>query len=96
MTARVTVQTLKDAVVIPQAAIINATNGTFVYVAGEDNAARQVPVKRLHAFGDYAAVTGLAGNEKVITEGKQNLRPGGKIRLAGKPGAAPKAKKEQA
>ena len=96
VTARVTVQTLKDAVVIPQAAIINATNGTFVYVAGEDNAARQVPVKRLHAFGDYAAVTGLAGNEKVITEGKQNLRPGGKIRLAGKPGAAPKAKKEQA
>jgi len=98
---RVTVQTLKDAVVIPQAAIINASSGTFVYVAGEDNAARQVPVKRLHAFGDYAAVTGLAGNEKVITEGKQNLRPGGKIRLAGqgKPGdkpAAPKAKKEQA
>ncbi|MBQ5961800.1 efflux RND transporter periplasmic adaptor subunit [Massilia sp. ZL223] len=101
VTARVTVQTLKDAIVIPQSAIINSASGVFVYVAGEDNAARQVPVKRLHAFGDYAAVTGLAGNEKVITEGKQNLRPGGKIRLAGqgKPGdkaAAPKAKKEQA
>ncbi|MBQ5942795.1 efflux RND transporter periplasmic adaptor subunit [Massilia sp. AB1] len=101
VSARVTVQTLKDAVVIPQSAIINSTSGVFVYVAGEDNAARQVPVKRLHAFGDYAAVAGLAGNEKVITEGKQNLRPGGKIRLVGqgKPGdkaAAPKAKKEQA
>ncbi|OON59859.1 efflux transporter periplasmic adaptor subunit [Massilia sp. KIM] len=84
VTARVTVQTIRDAVVIPQTAIITSTAGTFVYVAGADGAARQVPVKRLHAFGDFAAVSGLAGNESVITEGKQNLRPGGKIRLAGK------------
>jgi RND family efflux transporter MFP subunit len=86
---RVTVQTIRDAVVIPQNAIITSTIGTFVYVVGEGNEARQVKVARLHGFGEYAAVTGLAGNEKVITEGKQNLRPGGKIRLAGaKPDAA--------
>ena len=42
-----------------------------------------------------AEVTGMAANEKVITAGKQNLRPGGKIRLAGKPSSAPKAKKDQ-
>lgn len=95
VTARVTVQTLKDAVVVPQTAIITSTGGTFVYVVGEGNAARQVPVKRLHAFGDFAAVTGLAGNEQVITEGKQNLRPGGKIRLAGK-GGKPEAGKGEA
>ena len=82
VTARVTIQTLKDAVVIPQAAIITSTAGTFVYVVGPDQAARAVPVQRLHAFGLQAAVTGLAGGEKVITEGKQNLRPGGKVRLA--------------
>ncbi|SFD91501.1 efflux RND transporter periplasmic adaptor subunit [Massilia yuzhufengensis] len=80
---RVTVQTLRDAVVIPQNAIITGTAGTFVYVVGEGNEARQVKVARLHGFGEYAAVTGLAGTEKVITEGKQNLRPGGKVRLAG-------------
>lgn len=79
----VTVQTIRDAVVIPQNAIITATNGTFVYVVGEGNQAKQVKVARLHGFGEYAAVTGLQGTEKVITEGKQNLRPGGKIRLAG-------------
>ncbi|WP_306395266.1 efflux RND transporter periplasmic adaptor subunit [Telluria beijingensis] len=99
VTANVVVQTLKEAVVIPQTAIITATNGTFVYVLGEGNSARQVPVQRVYAFGDRAAVTGLKGNEQVITEGKQNLRPGGKVRLAGqgaKP-AAPAAKKgEQA
>ena len=90
VTANVVVQTLKDAVVIPQTAIITATNGTFVYVLSEGNAARQVPVQRVYAFGDRAAVTGLKGNEQVITEGKQNLRPGGKVRLAG-PGAKPAA-----
>lgn len=82
VTARVIVQTLKDAVVIPQTAIITATNGTFVYVLADGNSARQVPVKRVYAFGDHAAVTGLSGSEQVITEGKQNLRPGGKVRLA--------------
>jgi hypothetical protein len=29
-----------------------------------------------------AAVSGLSGDEKVITDGKQNLRPGGKVKLA--------------
>lgn len=100
VTAHVTVQTLKDAVVIPQGAIVTQNNGIFVYVVGEGNAARQVPVKRVHAYGDQAVVTGLNGNEQVITEGKQNLRPGGKVRLAGAAGskpAAPVAKKgEQA
>ena len=86
VTANVVVQTLKNAVVIPQTAIITATNGTFVYVLGEGNSARQVPVQRVYAFGDQAAVTGLKGDERVITEGKQNLRPGGKVRVAGQAG----------
>ncbi|WP_229508052.1 efflux RND transporter periplasmic adaptor subunit [Massilia sp. Dwa41.01b] len=100
---RVTVRTIKDAVVIPQSAIIINAEGTFVYVAEHDGTARMVPITRLHAFGLNAAVTGLAGNEQVITEGKQNLRPGGKVRLAGarqqgKPGAqdAPAARKDKA
>ena len=89
VTTRVTVQTIRDAVVIPQNAIITGTSGTFVYVVGEGNVANQVKVARLHGFGEYAAVTGLSGTEKVITEGKQNLRPGGKVRPAGAPGAKP-------
>ncbi|MFL6675437.1 MAG: efflux RND transporter periplasmic adaptor subunit [Massilia sp.] len=78
----VTVQTIKDAVVIPQAAIIINAKGTYVYVVEKDQTARLVPVRRLHGFGLNAAVSGLAGDEQVITEGKQNLRPGGKVRLA--------------
>ncbi len=79
--ARITVRTLKDAIVIPQAAIITNTRGTSVYVV-DGETARSVPVARVHSFGVEAAVTGLEGGEKVITEGKQNLRPGGKVRIA--------------
>ena len=94
---RVTVRTIKDAVVIPQNAIIINAQGTFVYVAEKDGTARQVPIARQHAFGLNAAVTGLNGDEQVITEGKQNLRPGGKVRLAGaKPHAAPAGKDKAA
>ena len=87
VTAWVTVRTLKDVIVIPQAAIFTNTRGTFVYVVDADQTAKLLPVARLHSFGLNAAVSGLAGTEQVITEGKQNLRPGGKVRLADAEGA---------
>jgi RND family efflux transporter MFP subunit len=83
---KVTVQTIKDAVVVPQNAIITNAQGTYVYVLDKDNSARQVPVQRLYGAGIDAAVSGLTGAEQVITEGKQNVRPGGKVRLASEMG----------
>ncbi|RSZ55824.1 efflux RND transporter periplasmic adaptor subunit [Massilia atriviolacea] len=77
--ARVTVRTLRGAVVIPQAAIVASPAGAFVYAVGQDRTVRQVPVTRLHVFGASAAVTGLAGGETIVTEGKQNLKPGARI-----------------
>ena len=77
-----TIRTLKDAIVVPQNAIITNTRGTFVYTVGPDNTAKVANIERVHAFGGDAAVRGLAGDEKIIVEGKQNLRPGGKVRVA--------------
>jgi RND family efflux transporter MFP subunit len=85
---KVIVQTLKDAVVIPQNAIITNAQGTFVYVLEKDHSARLVPVHRVYGAGVDAAVSGLAGTEQVITDGKQNVRPGGKVRLASETGKA--------
>jgi len=79
---KVVVQTLKDAVVIPQNAIITNAQGTFVYVLDKDQSARLVPVQRVYGAGVDAAVSGLGGSEQVITDGKQNVRPGAKVRLA--------------
>ena len=87
VSARVTVETLKDAIVVPQTAIISNTRGVFVYVVDADQTAKTVPVKRLYSFGLMAAVSGLQGDEKIITEGKQNLRPGAKVKIADAPAA---------
>ena len=81
--AQLTSHVLKDATVIPQNAIISNTRGTFVYAVDADQSAKVVNIKRLHSFGDLAAVSGLSGSEQVIVDGKQNLRPGGKVRIAG-------------
>jgi multidrug efflux system membrane fusion protein len=83
---KVIVQTLKDAVVIPQNAIITNAQGTFVYVLEKDRSARLVPVQRVYGAGLDAAVSGLAGSEQVITDGKQNVRPGAKVRLGSEMG----------
>ncbi|MDC8760281.1 efflux RND transporter periplasmic adaptor subunit [Janthinobacterium fluminis] len=77
-----TVQTLKDALVIPQNAIISNTSGVFVYTVAPDRSAAVRKVARLHAFGLNAAVSGLNGDEQVIVDGKQNLRPGAPVRVA--------------
>jgi RND family efflux transporter MFP subunit len=86
VTAKVTVQTLKDAVVVPQNAVITSAQGTFVYVLDKDRSARQMPVQRLYGFGADVAVSGLTGTEQVITDGKQNVRPGAPVRLASEAG----------
>lgn len=91
---RLVVRTLKGALVIPQNAIISAGAGTFVYTMEADQTVKARPVARLYAFGADAAVSGLNGDEKVIVEGKQNLRPGAQVRLAAPPAARGKGKPE--
>lgn len=88
---QLTVQTLKDALVIPQNAIITNTNGTLVYAMAADQTARSHKITRVYAFGANAVVTGLNGDERVIVDGKQNLRPGSKVRLAEKRKGEPEA-----
>ncbi len=73
------VATLKDAVVLPQDAIITSVRGQFVYTVEPGNSVKNRPVKVLHSFGQKMAVSGLQGGEKVVLQGKQNLRPGGRV-----------------
>ena len=82
VSARLTVQTLKGALVIPQNAIISNTSGIFVYTMEADQTVKMHSVTRLYGFGLNAAVSGLSGDEKVVVDGKQNLRPGARVRVA--------------
>ncbi len=70
-----TVRTIKDAVVVPQAAIVQGARGTLVY-AVEDGKAAQRPVQIVYAQGEEAAVSGLRVGEVVVLDGRQSLRPG--------------------
>ena len=70
-----TVSVLKGAVVVPQAALIQGARGTVVYTL-EDGKAVSKPVQLVYAQGLDAAVTGLQANDKVVLDGKQNVRPG--------------------
>ncbi|HUP08161.1 MAG TPA: efflux RND transporter periplasmic adaptor subunit [Caldimonas sp.] len=76
---RLAVQTLKDAVVIPQAAIIQSPRGRIVYVVDDSNKAAARPVEIVHAFGEEAAVGGLKAGERIVLEGRQNLRTGSAV-----------------
>nr|WP_315233291.1 efflux RND transporter periplasmic adaptor subunit [uncultured Albidiferax sp.] len=73
-----TVSTIKDAIIVPQAAIIQGARGTIVY-AVEDGKASPRPIKLLYAQGNDAAVSGVKAGEAIILDGKQNVRPGSRV-----------------
>ena len=70
-----TINTLKDTVVVPQAALVQSARGTVVYVV-EDGKAVLKPVKQISSQSGEAAVTGINAGDSVVVDGKQNLRPG--------------------
>ncbi len=73
-----TTKKIEDALVIPQAAIIQSVRGPIVYVV-EDGKAVVRPIKMVYPAGPEAAVTGVQENEVLVVDGKQNLRPGVKV-----------------
>ena len=75
VTVSLTASTIKGAVVIPQASIIQSPRGTLVYTVKDDKAVPR-PVQVLYAQGEDAAVSGLKPGERVVLDGRQNVRPG--------------------
>jgi multidrug efflux pump subunit AcrA (membrane-fusion protein) len=76
---RLVVQTLKDAIVVPQASIVQGARGKLVFVVDAGNKANARPVEVVHAAGQDAVVTGVGAGEIVIVEGRQNLRSGSNV-----------------
>lgn len=73
-----TLNTLKGAVVVPQAAIVQNARGTIVYTVADGKASLR-PVKLLFAADGDAAVSGIQAGEKVVLDGKQNVRPDARV-----------------
>jgi multidrug efflux system membrane fusion protein len=84
--ARLRLDVMKGALVVPAVAVQRGPQGTFVYVVeGERAAAKPVTVELLQ--GDEAIVAkGLGEGDAVVIEGQAQLRPGAKVATrAGKP-----------
>nr|WP_255537986.1 efflux RND transporter periplasmic adaptor subunit [Polynucleobacter sp. 15G-AUS-farblos] len=82
--------TLKDALSVPSEAIVMSARGRIVYIVDQDGKAVLKPIKLVYEYKGTSVITGIENGDKVIVEGKQNLRPGGKVREAKKADAAPK------
>ena len=73
-------KTLKDALIIPTQAVVTNPKGDFLYVVEKDNKVTLKPIKIVYQYQGQSAVTGVAAEDKIVVEGKQNLRPNGQIR----------------
>ena len=73
-------KTLKDALVIPTHAVVTNTKGDFLYVVDKENKVDLTPIKIIHQYLGQSVISGVNLDDKIVVEGKQNLRPKGQIR----------------
>ena len=93
---RLQVDTAKDAVTVPPAAVQRGPRGAFVYVLGDDNTVTRQIVRT--GYEDEQAtivLEGLNGGEKVVTDGASRLSDGSKAIVAKPSGDAPPAGRER-
>lgn len=92
----------KDALAVPQVALLDGPQGKFVYVAAKDKDGKDIAQPRPVVIGDWVDAdggnlfvidSGLKAGDTVIVNGVARLQPGGPIKLAssalapGAPGA---------
>jgi len=77
------IDTRRGATVIPSAAIVRGTQGTFVYLVKEDNTVTVRPVRLGPAQGDAISIaSGLAPGDKVVVDGADRLREGAAVAVS--------------
>lgn len=78
--ARLLLDTKKDAITIPSAALQNGSQGTFVYAVKSDNTVEVRPVKVGITEGITASIdSGLSQGEQVVTDGQDRLQAGSSV-----------------
>lgn len=81
--ARMLIDTLRGATVMPNAAVQRGNQGTYVYVVKPDNTVTVRPVKLGPAQGEVVAVeSGITPGEQVVTDGADRLREGARVEVA--------------
>jgi membrane fusion protein (multidrug efflux system) len=82
-----------DAVAVPRRAVMSSAQGNFVWVVGADETVQLRPVQLDGSAGDLALIAdGLAGGERVVTDGVLKVRPGVKVKIAAPPSVPAQAR----
>ena len=76
-------KSLQQVAVIPQASLVIREMNRSVFVVGEDGQAKPQKVTPLATMGEFVAVRGLKDGQKIVVDGRQNVRPGAKVRVVG-------------
>ena len=75
--AQLTVNTLKDAIVVPSQAVAVGQKGNYVYVVGGDNLAQMRPVVAGPVVNGMTVInSGVAAGDKVVVDGQLRLVAG--------------------
>lgn len=86
---RLRVQTREQAIVIPSAALQFGANGTFVYVVDSTGTVEVRPIVAGPSSGENTLIeSGIQAGERLVLEGTDRLRNGGKVEVLGE-GPAP-------
>ena len=86
---RLLVDTVKNAVLVPNAAVQIGQSGQFVYVVKDGKTVEVRNIKTGPADSQRTVITeGLEAGESVVVDGVDRLRDGAAIRIAGKPPGA--------
>ena len=92
---RLVLQTLKDAVLVPNEAVQVGQDGSFLFVVKDDSTVDQVPVTPGQRQGrDVVIEKGLKTGQRVVTQGQLSLSPGAKVKDLGaatRPSSGPAA-----
>lgn len=80
--ARLEVETIRGALIVPATAIQRGPNGAYVYVVDEQKRATPRDIEVQLVQGDVAAIgKGVAVGEMVVTEGQFQLKPGAVVEV---------------
>lgn len=80
VTVSLRVQTLSDALVVPQRALRQGADQILVWRVVDGTAAPQ-PVQVRHSDNEIAVISGLAAGDTVVIDGYSRLRPGAAVRI---------------
>lgn len=76
---RMNLQSIEGGAVIPLAAVVQGARGRTVFTVDDEGVAQSRPIEVLAMADGMASVKGIAPGDRVVVEGRQNLRNGSKV-----------------